>query len=136
MISLKDTRASSPARAPATTTTTPLGRSFEESTAATSRGHREDLRRRGTADAHRPDARTNELLDRLIEEAHLEISHARKTDFTASQALFGRYGELPFVDSTTAAYMNRERIDDRYSFDDDFDALDCVTRLDIPDTPL
>jgi len=78
----------------------------------------------------------NELLDRLVEGAHFEITHAPKTDFNASQALFRRYGELSFVDSTIAAYMDREGIDYLYSFDDDFDVLDGVTRLETADSPL
>ena len=51
------------------------------------------------------------------------------------QALFRRYGEISFVDSTIAAYMEREGIEYLYSFDDDFDALDGVTRLDTADNP-
>jgi predicted nucleic acid-binding protein len=81
-----------------------------------------------------PDA-ANEMLDRLIEGAHFEIDHAPKTDFNAAQPLFRRYLELSFVDSTIAAYMEREGIEYLYSFDDDFDALDGVTRLDTPDNP-
>lgn len=81
-----------------------------------------------------PDA-ANEMLDRLIEGAHFEIDHAPKTDFNAAQALFRRYLELSFVDSTIAAYMEREGIEYLYSFDDDFDALDGVTRLDTADNP-
>ena len=78
----------------------------------------------------------NELLDRLVEGAHFEITHAPKTDFNASQALFRRYGELSFVDSTIAAYMARDGIEYLYSFDDDFDVLDGVTRLETADSPL
>ena len=81
-----------------------------------------------------PDA-ANEMLDRLIEGAYFEIDHAPKTDFNAAQALFGRYGEISFVDSTIAAYMEREGIEYLYSFDDDFDALDGVTQLDTADNP-
>ncbi|WP_248898277.1 type II toxin-antitoxin system VapC family toxin [Haloplanus halobius] len=81
-----------------------------------------------------PDA-ANEMLNRLIEGAHFEIDHAPKTDFNAAQALFRRYLELSFVDSTIAAYMEREGIEYLYSFDDDFDALDGVTRLDTADNP-
>jgi len=81
-----------------------------------------------------PDA-ANQMLDRLIEGAHFEIDHAPKTDFNAAQALFRRYGEISFVDSTIAAYMEREGIEYLYSLDDDFDALDGVTRLDTADNP-
>jgi predicted nucleic acid-binding protein len=77
----------------------------------------------------------NEMLDRLIEGTHFEIDHAPKADFNAAQALFRRYEELSFVDSTIAAYMQRKDINYLYSFDDDFDALDGVTRMDTADNP-
>ncbi|MEF8802316.1 MAG: PIN domain-containing protein [Halolamina sp.] len=81
-----------------------------------------------------PDA-ANEILDRLIEGAHFEIDHAPKADFNAAQPLFRRWGDLSFVDSTIAAYMQREGIEYLYSFDDDFDALGGVTRLETADNP-
>lgn len=77
----------------------------------------------------------NQILDRLIEGAHFEIVHAPKADFHASQALFRQYSELSFVDSTIAAYMNREGIEYLYSFDDDFDAVGSLSRLDTADNP-
>ena len=77
----------------------------------------------------------NQMLDRLIEGAHFEIVHAPKADFNAAQALFRRYGELSFVDSTIAAYMDREDVEYLYSFDDDFDAVTDFTRLETSDNP-
>ena len=81
-----------------------------------------------------PDA-ASRMLDRLLEGAHFEIVHAPKPDFTAAQAHFRRYSDLSFVDSTIAAYMQREDIEYLYSFDDDFDALDGIRRLETPDDP-
>jgi predicted nucleic acid-binding protein len=77
----------------------------------------------------------NQILDRLIEGTHFEIVHAPKADFNAAQALFRRYGELSFVDSTIAAYMDREDVEYLYSFDDDFDAVTDLTRLETVDNP-
>ena len=77
----------------------------------------------------------SQLLDRLLEGAHFEIAHAPKPDFTAAQAQFRRYNELSFIDSTIAAYMQREDIKYLYSFDGDFDALDWITRLETADNP-
>jgi predicted nucleic acid-binding protein len=77
----------------------------------------------------------NQMLDRLIEGTHFEIVHAPKADFNAAQALFRRYGELSFVDSTIAAYMDREDVEYLYSFDDDFDAVTNLTRLGTADNP-
>jgi predicted nucleic acid-binding protein len=81
-----------------------------------------------------PDAATA-MLDRLIEGAHFEIVHAAMADFNAAQALFRQYPALSFVDTTIAAYMEREEIEYLYSFDDDFDAVDGLTRLEIAATP-
>jgi len=77
----------------------------------------------------------NQMLDRLIEGAHFEIVHAPKADFNAAQALFRRYNELSFVDATLVAYLEREDIEYLYSFDDDFDAINGLTRLDTSDNP-
>ena len=77
----------------------------------------------------------SQLLDRLLQGSHFEIVHAPKPDFTAAQVHFRRYSELSFIDSTIAAYMQREDIEYLYSFDDDFDTLDWVTRLGTADNP-
>jgi predicted nucleic acid-binding protein len=81
-----------------------------------------------------PDA-ANEMLGRLIEGAHFEISHSPNVDFNAAQPLFRQYGTLSFVDATLAAYMDRAGIEYLYSFDDDFDVLDGRTRLDTAANP-
>jgi len=76
-----------------------------------------------------PDA-ANALLDRLLEGQHFDLAHAPSADFNAAQALFRRYDELSFVDATIVAYCHRNGEEYLYSFDDDFDAVDGVTRLD------
>lgn len=75
------------------------------------------------------------ILDRLVEGSHFDISHAPRADFTAGQALFRQYADLSFVDATIAAYMQREGIGYLYSFDDGFDGVDGVTRLETADNP-
>jgi predicted nucleic acid-binding protein len=77
----------------------------------------------------------NQMLNRLIEGAHFEIVHAPKADFNAAQPLFRRHGELSFVDSTIAAYMDREDIEYLYSFDEDFDAVTGLHRLETAENP-
>lgn len=77
----------------------------------------------------------NGMLDRLIEGAHFELTQAPKTDFTAAQSLFRQYDELSFIDATIAAYMRRDGIEYLYSFDDDFDAVEEITRLETADNP-
>lgn len=69
------------------------------------------------------------LLDALLESAGFEIVHLPKADFTSGQALYRQYHGLNFVDTITVAYMQREGIDHMYGFDDDFDAVDGITRL-------
>jgi predicted nucleic acid-binding protein len=76
-----------------------------------------------------------ETLDFLIEGSGFEVCQATRSDFTSGQALFRQYPDLTFVDATTVAYMHREDIEYIYSFDDDFDAIDGVTRLDTAVNP-
>lgn len=71
-----------------------------------------------------------QLLDRFVQGTHFEIDHTPKTDFNAAQALYRQYDGLSFVDSTIAACMQRREIEFLYSFDDDFDAIDDLTRLE------
>jgi predicted nucleic acid-binding protein len=61
--------------------------------------------------------------------AGFEVVHAPKTDYTTAVDLFETYEGLSFVDATITAYLQREEVEYLYSFDDDFDALDDVTRL-------
>lgn len=75
------------------------------------------------------------LLDTLIESAGFEIVSLPKADFTSGQVLYRRYHGLNFVDAITAAYMHREGIEYMYSFDDDFDAVDSITRLNTDTDP-
>lgn len=75
------------------------------------------------------------FLDRLVESAGFEVVHAPKADFDAGRSLFRRYDGLAFGDATMVAFMDREEIEYIYSFDDDFDAIDSLTRLDSATNP-
>jgi len=75
------------------------------------------------------------MLARLVEGAHFEVEHAPKADFNAAQAIFRQHDALSFVDASIAAYMERADIEYLYSFDDDFDAVDGLTRLDTAENP-
>ncbi|USZ68622.1 PIN domain-containing protein [Halorussus salilacus] len=70
-----------------------------------------------------------DLYDRLAESTGFELVHLSKTDFSRAVELFERYDGLAFADATIAAYMERAEIEYLYSFDDDFDTLDDITRL-------
>ena len=47
--------------------------------------------------------------------------------------LFETYEGLAFGDATIVAYMQRVNIEYLYSFDDDFDVIDSITRLETAD---
>lgn len=72
----------------------------------------------------------NAMLDRLVEGAHFEIVHTPRTDCTAARELFREYDGLSFVDATIVAYLERTEVEYCYSFDDDFDAVESVSRLE------
>ena len=76
-----------------------------------------------------------DLRDRLSDSAGFELVHAAQKDFHRAVKFFEAYSELAFGDATIAAYMQREDIRYLYSFDDDFDALDTITRLETADNP-
>jgi len=76
-----------------------------------------------------------ETYERLNQSAGFEILHAAQKDFTRALTLFQTYDGLSFGDATIAAYMHRENIEYLYSFDDDFDAIDSITRLETADNP-
>lgn len=73
--------------------------------------------------------------ERLNQSAGFEIHHAAQKDFTNAVTLFETYEELSLGDATIAAYMLREEIEYLYSFDDDFDVIEDVTRLETADNP-
>lgn len=73
--------------------------------------------------------------NRLTESAGFELVHAPKTDFSRAVELFEQYDTLAFGDATIAAYMEREEIEYLYSFDDDFDALEWIARLNTSTNP-
>jgi predicted nucleic acid-binding protein len=76
-----------------------------------------------------------ETYERLNQSAGFEVLHAAQKDFTSALTLFQTYEGLSFGDATIAAYMEREGIEYLYSFDDDFDAVEGVTRLETADNP-
>lgn len=76
-----------------------------------------------------------DLRNRLSNSAGFELVHTAQKDFHRAVELFETYEGLSFGDATIAAYMEREGIEFLYSFDDDFDALEEITRLETPDNP-
>jgi len=76
-----------------------------------------------------------ETYERLNQSAGFEVLHAAQKDFPSAVDLFQTYDGLSFGDATIAAYMQRESIEYLYSFDDDFDALSGITRLETSTNP-
>lgn len=71
-----------------------------------------------------------ETLDALRESPTIELATTSDTDFTTGQELFRRHEGLSFVDAISVAYLHRQDGEYCYSFDDDFDAVPSVVRLD------
>lgn len=76
-----------------------------------------------------------EMRRRLSESAGFELVHSAQKDFHRAVELFERHERLEFGDATIAAYMEREGIEYLYSFDDDFDEIEGISRLATPDNP-
>lgn len=76
-----------------------------------------------------------DLRERLSNSAGFELVHAPQKDFRRAVELFEEHDGLAFGDATIAAYMQREEIENLYSFDDDFDAVDGITRLETASNP-
>lgn len=76
-----------------------------------------------------------ETYTRLNESAGFEVVHTAQKDFHRAVELFETYESLAFGDATIASYMEREGIEYLYAFDDDFDVIDAITRLETPTDP-
>jgi predicted nucleic acid-binding protein len=76
-----------------------------------------------------------ETLDALLASAAFDIERTTESDFDAGRSLFRQYEGLSFTDSVIVAYMHRTDIEYLYSFDDDFDAVADVTRLETTENP-
>jgi predicted nucleic acid-binding protein len=76
-----------------------------------------------------------ETYTRLKQSAGFEIVHTAQKDFNSAISLFQTFDELSFGDATIVAHMQRKDIEYLYSFDDDFDAVDEITRLETTDNP-
>ncbi|WP_418284130.1 type II toxin-antitoxin system VapC family toxin [Halorubrum sp. DTA46] len=76
-----------------------------------------------------------DLKRRLADSAGFELVHCAQKDFTNATELFETYTNLSFGDATIAAYMRRTDIEYLYSFDDNFDEIEGITRLETPHNP-
>ncbi|WP_424017652.1 type II toxin-antitoxin system VapC family toxin [Halorientalis pallida] len=76
-----------------------------------------------------------DVYDRLDAGLGFEIVHATKSDYNRALDLFDRFESLSFVDGIITAYMMRTDLEYLYTFDDDFDAVEEITRLSTAANP-
>jgi predicted nucleic acid-binding protein len=80
-------------------------------------------------------AKATTLLDSLEESAHYRLPYGPKGNVGRGRALFRRYPGLSFGDAMQVAFMESTGIEYVYSFDDDFDAVEGITRLESAENP-
>ena len=80
-------------------------------------------------------AAATDMLDRLVEGAHFELVDSPAPVFDDARRIFRRYDGLAFGDAMLVGFMRHHDREYIYSFDDDFDAVDGITRLNAPENP-
>ncbi len=76
-----------------------------------------------------------DFLDRVEGNARFHLDSLTAEAFATAKALFRRFERLSFVDACIVAYMRTEGLGYLYAFDDDFDAVGDVYRLDTATNP-
>ena len=76
-----------------------------------------------------------DFLDRIEENARFHIDSLTADEFSTAKALFRQYERFSFVDSCLVAYMQAEGVVYLYAFDDDFDGIEDIYRLDTVTNP-
>ena len=76
-----------------------------------------------------------DTLDFLKRSGGFRLCHVAQEDFARAQALLPENPEVELPDLMTVAYMQRLGVEYIYSFDDDFDRFDDITRLTTPTDP-
>lgn len=80
-------------------------------------------------------ARAVETLEFLTRSGGFRLRHLAQEDFNRGQAMFRREENIEITDAIIAAYMRRIGLEYIYSFDDDFDRFDGITRLTTATNP-
>jgi predicted nucleic acid-binding protein len=70
-----------------------------------------------------------DVLDRLSQSVGFTIEHPTQEEVTRGEALFYDVSDIEYTDCVTVAYIRSHNFQYIYSFDDDFDAFDDLTRL-------
>lgn len=78
---------------------------------------------------------STDLYSRLKSGSAFEVVHCTRDDFATAESIFDRQPELSFADAATISYARRTGVEYLYSFDDDFDRAEDVTRLNNASNP-
>jgi predicted nucleic acid-binding protein len=76
-----------------------------------------------------------QLLDLLEESAYYHLPPGSKANAGRGRGVFRQYPGLSLGDAMQVAFMRSEGIDYIYSFDDDFDRVEDITRINAPTNP-
>ncbi|PGF15238.1 VapC toxin family PIN domain ribonuclease [Natrinema sp. CBA1119] len=76
-----------------------------------------------------------DFLDRIEENDRFHIVSPAADTLPITKSLFRRHRGLSFVDACIVAYMQANDIEYLYAFDDDFDRIDDITRLETATNP-
>lgn len=76
-----------------------------------------------------------DMYERVKTGAGFEIVVATREDFATAESVFMTQRPLSFVDATIVAIARRTGTDVLYSFDDDFDRFECLSRLATAENP-
>jgi predicted nucleic acid-binding protein len=76
-----------------------------------------------------------DFLDRIEENTRFHINSLAADAFATGKSLFRQHERFSFVDACIVAYMRIEGLEYLYAFDDDFDAAEGVSRLDVAMNP-
>ncbi|MFB6307874.1 MAG: type II toxin-antitoxin system VapC family toxin [Haloarculaceae archaeon] len=71
-----------------------------------------------------------DFLDRIEENRRFHVASLTADQFATAKAIFRQREPLSLVDAAVVAYMQAEGLASLYAFDDDFDTVDGITRLD------
>ncbi|WP_226040677.1 PIN domain-containing protein [Natrinema sp. DC36] len=76
-----------------------------------------------------------DFLDRIEENDRFHIVSLAADTLATAKSLFRRHRGLSFVDACIVAYMQADDVEYLYAFDDDFDRIDDITRLETATNP-
>jgi predicted nucleic acid-binding protein len=76
-----------------------------------------------------------QLLDLFEESAHYRLPPGSKTNVGRGRGIFRQYPELSLGDAMQVAFMRSEGLSYIYSFDNDFNRVEEITRINAPTNP-